>query len=146
MPFRDVRSEQFQYLQLQMAKQGKSESPREFADRCRAVALQTIPHTDDPAAQRIYSEQAERLLLASFTAGLTGTPGLQVRYHMPTTLEEAIQIAITVGQAESQVHTGSAIFLETPLYRSSQASGSKDSAHIHIDKNKSNRGHPKPHK
>jgi hypothetical protein len=59
--FKDIRSDQFHLLQLQTAKQGRSESPREFADRIRKLALQTIPHTDDTVTQRIYSEQAERM-------------------------------------------------------------------------------------
>jgi hypothetical protein len=54
-----------------------------------------------PLLQRAYNEQAERML-ASFTAGRTGTPGRPVRFAMPGTGEEALRIAITVAQAELQ--------------------------------------------
>jgi hypothetical protein len=74
--FKDIRLDQFHFLQFQAAKQSRSESPREFADRVRALALQPIPHNDDLVTQITYSEQTERMLLASYTAGLTGAPGL----------------------------------------------------------------------
>jgi hypothetical protein len=110
------------------------------------LALQIIPQTDDPVTQRIYSEKAERMLLASYTAGLTGTPGLQVRYRMPTTLQEAVQIATSVGQAESQERTGSAFFLEAHPCHQSQVSISNESARLRGGKNRSTRSHPKPRK
>jgi hypothetical protein len=144
--FKDSRSDQFHFLQLQTAKQGRSESPKEFADRIRSLALLTIPHTDDPVTQRIYAEQAERMLLASYTAGLTGTPGLQVRYRMPTTLEEAVQIATSVGQAESQERAGGAVFLEAPPGRQPQVSKPSESARLRGGRIRSNRNHPKPRK
>jgi hypothetical protein len=144
--FEDTRSDQFHFLQLQTAKQGRSESPKEFADRIRSLALLTIPHTDDPVTQRIYAEQAERMLLSSYIAGLSETPGLQVRYRMPTTLEEAVQIATSVGQAESQERTEGAFFLEAPPGHQSQVSKPSESARLRGGKNRSNRSHPKTRK
>jgi hypothetical protein len=41
-------------------------------------------------------------MLAAFISGLTGNPGQQVRFKMPQTLEEALQVAITVYEAEIQ--------------------------------------------
>ena len=38
---------------------------------------------DDPVAQRIHYENADRMLLAGFVAGLTGIPGRQVRFSNP---------------------------------------------------------------
>jgi len=37
----------------------------------------------DPVAMRIHRENAERMLLASFVAGLSGVAGRQVRYQNP---------------------------------------------------------------
>jgi hypothetical protein len=44
----------------------------------------------------------ERRLLAAFISGLSGQPGRQVRFALPKTLSEAIQIATTVYEAQSQ--------------------------------------------
>jgi hypothetical protein len=93
--FRDVPTEQFHFSQLQMARQKKDESPQEFADRCRSLAHKTVPQVDDPALQILHYEHAERMLLASFTSGLTGTPGRLVRFSLPKNKEEALGIAVT---------------------------------------------------
>ena len=42
------------------------------------------------------------MLLASFTSGLVGTPGRNVRFSLPKNLQEALRIAVTVQQAELQ--------------------------------------------
>jgi hypothetical protein len=55
--FRDVRTDQYHYTQLHMARQRKDESPQEFADRCRSLAQKTVPQVDDPVAQKLYYEQ-----------------------------------------------------------------------------------------
>jgi tRNA A37 N6-isopentenylltransferase MiaA len=57
---------------------------------------------DDPVPQRIHRENADRMLLASFVAGLTGVPGKQVRYANPRNIEQALSIAILVQEAENQ--------------------------------------------
>jgi len=36
--FRDVKTDQYHFTQLQTARQGKDETPQEFADRCRNLA------------------------------------------------------------------------------------------------------------
>ena len=68
----EVHSDQYNFMKLQTARQGKDESPQEFADRCRGLAQKIIVKTDYPVAQRIHRENAERMLLASFVAGLSG--------------------------------------------------------------------------
>ena len=89
-------------MKLQTARQRKGETIQEFADRCRSLAQKTVLKVNDPVHQKFYYQQAERLLLSSFIAGLFGTPGRQVRYARPSSLEEALQIAISVDQAERQ--------------------------------------------
>ena len=100
--FRDSHTDQYHFMKLQTARQERSETPQQFADRCRALSQKIVCKVDDPLAQRIHYENAERLLLASFVAGLTGVPGRQVRYANPQTMEQALQIAITVQEAEKQ--------------------------------------------
>jgi len=56
----------------------------------------------DPVAQRIHQENAERMLLASFVAGLSGVAGRQVQYQNPQTLQHALSIALSVREAEKQ--------------------------------------------
>jgi len=68
--FRDVHTDQYHFMRLQTARQAKNEGPQEFADRCRALAQKVMCKDSDPVAQRIHRENAERMLLASFVAGL----------------------------------------------------------------------------
>jgi len=95
-----------------MARQKKDESPQDFADRCRSLAQKTVPQVEDPAMQRIYYEQEERMLLASFTLGLLNTMGRQVRYVMPKTVDEVLKIAITMNQAEIQERRNEAFYVD----------------------------------
>ena len=100
--FKDVRTDQFHYMQLQTARQRRNEGPQEFADRCRGLAQKLVCKVDDPQAQRIHQENAERMLLAAFVSGLIGMPGKQCRYSNPQNLQQALSIALTVEQAEKQ--------------------------------------------
>jgi hypothetical protein len=49
--FRDVRPPQYHYSQLQLARQRKDETPREFLDRVGVLASRTIPCVADPLLQ-----------------------------------------------------------------------------------------------
>ena len=51
--------------------------------------------------QKFQYDQAERMLLSTFIAGLSGNPGRYVRFQMPATAEMALQIAITVFEAKA---------------------------------------------
>ena len=73
---------------------------QEYADRCRSLAQKTLSQVEDPIIQKLHYEQAERMLLATFTSGLLYAASRQVRYAMPRTMDEALKIAITVNQAE----------------------------------------------
>jgi len=46
--FRDVRSVQYHFGQLYMARQQKGETAQEFLDRCRLLAKRTVPCATDP--------------------------------------------------------------------------------------------------
>jgi len=108
--FRDVKSDQYHFMQLQTDKQQKDETPREFLDRCRSLAMKTIPNVEEPLLQKFHYDQSERILLSTFIAGLSGKPGRQVRFKMPATAEMALQIAITVFEAEAQEKRNLAFF------------------------------------
>lgn len=100
--FRDVHSDQFHFMKLQTARQGRNESPQQFADRCKTLAQKIMVKTDDPVAQRIHRENMDRMTLASFVAGLSGVPGRQVRYSAPQSMEQALSLAISVQEADKQ--------------------------------------------
>jgi hypothetical protein len=100
--YEDVHTDQYHFTKLQTAKQGKKETPQEFADRCRGLAKNIACKTHEPQAQRVHQELIDRMLLASFVSGLDGVPGRQVRYANPQTLSEALRIALSVREAEKQ--------------------------------------------
>jgi len=100
--FRDAHSDQFHFMQLQTARQRNGESPREFADRCRAIANKVMCKVDDPAAQRVHRENDDRIMLASFVAGLSGVVGTQERYQAPRYTGQAVSLALAVHEAEKQ--------------------------------------------
>jgi len=83
--FRDVRSDKYHFMQLQTAKQQKDETPREFLDLCHSLAMKTVPTGEDPLFQKFHYDQAQRMLLSTFIAGLSGNPGRQARFQMPST-------------------------------------------------------------
>ena len=56
----------------------------------------------DHQVQRIHKENADRMLLVSFVSGLTGTAGYQVRILHPESLGEALNLAVSVQEAERQ--------------------------------------------
>jgi len=47
--FRDVRTVQYHFGQLYMARQRKGETAQEFLDRCQLLARKTVPCVTDPA-------------------------------------------------------------------------------------------------
>jgi hypothetical protein len=110
--FRDVRPEQYHFSQLLTARQMRDEPVQGFLVRCRNVAQRTVPQFEYPALQKIYHEQSERMLLATFTSGIIGVPGKQVRYSGCSTIQEALQIAITVEQTELQERRNAMFYTE----------------------------------
>jgi hypothetical protein len=91
---------QYHYNKLQDAMQEIGESVEEFADRCRRLCQKTIREVADEAIQRIINDEAERRLVAAYINGSGGVVGQKVRFRMPLSLEEAVQVAVTVSNAE----------------------------------------------
>jgi hypothetical protein len=110
--FKDVHTDYHHYMRLQTARQGKNESPQEFADRCRALAQKITCRVDHPIAQRVHQENAERMLLASFVAGLGGAGGHHTRISDPRTLQDALRIALSVHEAERQEKFSNSFYTE----------------------------------
>jgi hypothetical protein len=102
--FSEKLPDQYYYTQLQEAVQGKDEKAEEFSDRCRKLCQKTIRKVQDEDSQRIINEEAERRLLAAYIHGLRGIVGQQVQYQMPSTMEQAVRVAVTVENAEYQRH------------------------------------------
>jgi hypothetical protein len=94
--FRDPRIDHFHFLQLVSVKQKMGESVLSFADRMRTLGRKLTPTSEDPAVQKACSDHADRMVLAAFTIGLGGNPGKNARYNLPTLLEDAIRVAVTV--------------------------------------------------
>jgi len=115
--FRDVRSDQYHFTKLQRARQLKDETPQIFLDRCRSLAMKTAPKVEDAQLQKFHSNQAQRMLLSTFIAGLSGNPGQSVRFQRPQTFEPALQIAVTVYEAEAQEKRDATFFSTSETYR-----------------------------
>jgi hypothetical protein len=98
--FTEKMQTQYHYTRLQDATQDKGESVEEFADWCRRLCQRTVRCMVDEAMQRIIHEEAERWLVAAYINGLAGIVGQQVRFRMPSTLEEAVEVAVSLSNAE----------------------------------------------
>ena len=73
--FRDSQSNQYNFTRLQTARQAKNEGFFEVADRCKWLAQKVIIKVNDPRAQQIHRQNADRLFLAIFVASLSGVLG-----------------------------------------------------------------------
>jgi len=87
---------------LLTARQKKNESPQEFADRCRELAQKITRKLDDPVAQRVHCENAERMLLASFVSGLNVPVGKHTKYASTSAMHQALETALAAEQAKKQ--------------------------------------------
>lgn len=99
--FRVKHLDQFHYSALQNAVQHRNETPEQFGDWCRRLCARTVRQVADPSQQKIINKTAKRRMLTAYINGLYGSVGRQVRYRMPSTLTEAIQIATTVQEVET---------------------------------------------
>ena len=82
--------------------------------------MNTVPKVKDPLRQKFHYDQAQRMLLLTFIAGLVGNPGKQCRFQMPASVDRAIQIATAVLQAEAQEKRNLAFYLNSETHRKSR--------------------------
>jgi hypothetical protein len=64
------------------------------------MCLRTIRKVNDEETQRIINEETEGRLLAAYVHGLRGIVGQQVQFQMPSTMEQAMRLAVTVENVE----------------------------------------------
>ena len=98
--FSDKLPDQYYYTRLHDAAQGRDESAEELADRCRKLCQRTIRKVQDHDVQSIINEEAERRHLAAYIHGLRGAVGQQVQFQMPNTMEQPVNLAVTVENVE----------------------------------------------
>jgi len=128
--FKDAHTDQYHFLKLLRAKQGKTEGPQEFADRCKNLAQKVMFKVNDPVAQRIHKENADRMCLASYVSGLSANVGKMVRIQNPQTLQQALTNALAVTEAERQ-EKGNEIFFTG----SDKPSDRKDHKNVKTEQN-----------
>jgi len=95
----DKLLDQYYYTRLQDAAQGRDESAEEFGDRCRKLCQRTIRKVQDEGVQRIIN-QADSRIFVMHIHGLRGVVVQQVQFQMPSTMEQAVKLAVTVENIE----------------------------------------------
>ena len=100
--FTDTHMYQFHYKKMKPARETGNENPEILGDGYRALVQKITWKVDDPVAQGIHNEKAERMFLASFVAGLSGEPGRQTRFANPSNLSQVLLIVLAVQEAERQ--------------------------------------------
>ena len=107
-------------MQLQTARQKRDETPQEFLDRCSSLTMKTVPKIEDTLLKKFHYDQARRMLLSTFIAGVSENPGQMLRFQMPARVDEALHIAVTVFEAEAQEKGNMAFFSNFETHRKSR--------------------------
>ena len=100
--FKDVRTDQYHFTKLQTVRQARNEEPREFMDRCKALAQKVMGKVNDPVRAAYFRENAGRMCLACFLAGLVATPGRQFRFSYQKITRVCLKIALTVQRPKNR--------------------------------------------
>jgi len=79
-------------------------------DRCRGLAQKVMCKVSDPVAQHIHRKNEEHVS-GQFCGQLNWSPGRQVRFANPQSMQQALTIALLVTEAEKQ-ERASEIFFE----------------------------------
>jgi hypothetical protein len=64
------------------------------------MCQRTVRKVHNEGTQRIFNEEEERRLLAAYIHGLRGIVGQQVQFQMPSTMEQAVRLPVTVENTE----------------------------------------------
>jgi hypothetical protein len=78
------------FIKLQTAIKKSQTSPAGMCCCFSLLALKTVPSVDDPELQNFHFQQAERMLLSTFIAGLIEKFGQYVRFKLHQTLHKAL--------------------------------------------------------
>jgi hypothetical protein len=79
-----------------------------------------VLQVEDAAKKKLHYEQAERMLLGSFTSGLAGQAGKFVRFNLPENMDQILKIATMMNQAEIQERHNKTFYVDEA--RASRAS------------------------
>lgn len=102
--FSDKAPSHCYFQQLSVIQQRRGETIEAFADRVRLLNEKTIRVTDNDEVNRALREEADRRALDAFVRGLTGNVGEQTRLKLPTSLREAITLAIAIENIVRPTH------------------------------------------
>lgn len=94
--FSDKIPSQFYAQQLSSIRQRPGETIEAFADRVRALTEKTVRKTANEEVNKALREEADLRALHAFVQGLTGVVGEQTKLKFPTSLREAITLAISI--------------------------------------------------
>ena len=89
--FKDIHTDQYHYMKLQTAREGRKEDTHAFADRSRALSQNIMFRVSDPLAQHIHRGNAKLMLLAIFVAGVLGMPEKSVRLTRQTSSQASCE-------------------------------------------------------
>jgi hypothetical protein len=64
------------------------------------MCQRTIRKVQDEDTQREINEEAEHRLLAAYKHGIKGIVGQHVQFQMPSSMEQAVRLAVTIENAE----------------------------------------------
>lgn len=102
--FGDVTKPEQYLLRLHSLQQGRGETVRAFATRCRSLAEKALVRGGSEEARRGAREQLDRGVLAAFIQGLSGEKGRLLRYMPPSTWEEAVERATVMEREEEEAN------------------------------------------
>jgi hypothetical protein len=94
--------DQYYYTRLQDATQDRGEITEMFADRCRKLCQETVKRVHNAATRTVLNEDAKRRLVATYINGLRGVVGQQIKIRVPSNMDEAVRLAVTVEHAEQR--------------------------------------------
>ena len=100
-------------MMLHTARQTRNEEAQQFAYRYKALSQKILCMSNEPLAQQIHQEDADRMLLAIYVAGLTCFVGKQVRIFNPHSIHQAVQIALSVQEVEKQEMFNNSFYMKS---------------------------------
>jgi len=99
--FHETHTDQYNFMKLHTARQRRNETPNSLLTDV-VLCHKELSARWMTLRQRIHNENADRMLLASFVAGLAGVAGRQTRFSNPQSLDQDLKIALTFQEAEMQ--------------------------------------------
>lgn len=90
---------QYYYTLLHEARQEKTQTPTQFLDRLRNTSAKTIRKGSTPAECTLLIEDGRYEPLSALTHGCLGPVRWELRFRMPESIEQALNIATTVYNA-----------------------------------------------